>query len=143
MCSMDPITVVGFLAAIVQLIDTTSKVVTYFNGVKNAPKERAKLTREVTGLLLLFTDLRCRVEEVTTSTDSWFTGLQSLGEEGGPLMEFKIAMEEIADKLTPAKAMNLGRLLRWTLDKKEIDALLSKIERLKTLVCLALQKDHL
>lgn len=43
---MDPITVVGFLAAIVQLIDTTSKVVTYFNGVKNAPKERAKLTRE-------------------------------------------------------------------------------------------------
>lgn len=95
---MDPITVVGFLAAVVQLIDITSKVVNHFNGVKNAPKDRAKLAREATGLLLLFTDLRCRVEEVTTSTDSWFTGLRSLGKEGGPLMEFKNAMEDIADK---------------------------------------------
>ena len=140
---MDPITVAGFLAAVVQLIDVTSKVVNYFNGVKNAPKDRARLAREVTGLLLLFTDLRCRVEEVTTSTDSWFTGLRSLGEERGPLMEFKNAMEDIADKLAPATTMNLGRALRWTLDKKEIDAILSKIERLKALVGLALQKDHL
>ena len=138
---MDPITVVGFLAAVVQLIDVTSKVVNYFNGVKNAPKDRAKLAREATGLLLLFTDLRCRVEEVTSSTDSWFTGLHSLGAAGGPLMEFKIAMEDVADK--PAPATSLKRALCWTLDKKEVDAILSKIERLKTLVGLALQKDHL
>ena len=135
--------VVGFLAAVVQLIDVTSKVVNYFNGVKNAPKDRAKLAREATGLLLLFTDLRCRVEEVNTSTDPWFTSLRSLGEAGGPLMEFKNAMEDIADKLAPTTSMSLGRVLRWTLDKKEIEAILSKIERLQTLVGLALQKDHL
>ena len=141
---MDPITAVGLLAALVQLIDVTSKAVNYFNDVKNAPKDRAKLAREATDLLSLFTELRYRVEE-TTSMDPWFTGLRSLGGEGGPLMEFKSAMEVIADKLKLTTGVkNLSRVvLRWTLDKKEIDAILSKIERLKTLIGLALQKDHL
>lgn len=140
---MDPVTIVGFVAALVQLIDVTSKVVTYCNDVKNAPKDRAKLSREASGLLALFIDLRYRVEE-TTSTQPWFTGLQSLGKEGGPLMEFKTAMEDIADKLTPGKGvMKIKKVLCWTLDKKEIEAILSKIERLKTLIGLALLEDHL
>ena len=134
---------VSFLAVVVQLIDVTSKAVQYFNDVKDAPKDRAKLAREAANILPLFTELRYRVEE-TTSTDLWFTGLRSLGGEGGSLMEFKTAMESIADKLNPATSfVNLKRVLRWTLDKREIDAILSKIERLKTLVSLALQKDHL
>ena len=141
---MEPISVASFLAVVVQLIDVTSKVVNYFNDVKDAPKDRAKLAREAAGLLLLFTDLRCRVEE-TTSTDPWFTGLRSLGGEEGPaLIGFKCALEDIANKLAPATSIvNLRRVLSWTLDKKEIDAILSKIERLKTLIGLALQKDHL
>ena len=101
---MDPITVVGFLVAVVQLIDVTSKAVNYFNDVKDALRERAKLAREATTLLPLFTELRYRVKE-TTSADPWFTGLRSLGGEGGRLMEFKGAMEEVADKLAPRKAV--------------------------------------
>ena len=136
---------VGFVAAVVQLIGVTSKVVNYFNDVKDAPKDRAKLAREAAGLLALFTDLRYRAEE-TDATDPWFTGLRALGGEGGLLMEFQRAMEDIADKLAPAattSVASLKRVLRWTLDKKEIDVILSRIERLKTLVGLALQKDHL
>lgn len=140
---MDPVTVAGFVAAVVQLIHVTSKVVNYLNSVTNAPKDRAKLVREATGLLLLFTDLRCRVDDTITSTDPWFISLRSLGEKGGPLMEFKSAMEDVADKLAPVTGgMRLRRVLRWTLDKKEVEATLSKIERLKTLIGLALQKDH-
>lgn len=139
---MDPITVVGFLAAVVQLIDVTSKAVIYFNDVKNAPKERAKLAREATNLLSLFTELRYRVEE-TAATDPWFAGLRSLGGQGGPLMEFKDAMDAIADKLVPPKSGVNLRVLRWTLEKKEIEAILWKIDRLKALVGLALQSDHL
>lgn len=56
--SMDPITVVGFLAAVVQLIDVTSKVISYFNNVKDAPKDRVRLIHEAIGLLVLFADLR-------------------------------------------------------------------------------------
>ena len=61
---MDPISAVGLAASVVQLIDVTAKAVRYFNEVKDAPKERAKLAREATGLLSLLTDLRYRIEDV-------------------------------------------------------------------------------
>lgn len=140
---MDPITVAGFVASIVQLIDVTSKVVTYLNDMKDAPKDRAKLAREAAGLYALFIDLKYRVGE-TTSTDPWFIGLRSLGAEEGPLAQFKIAMEDIADKLAPATGTaKVKRVFCWPLDKKEIDAILTKIERLKSFVNLALQNDLL
>lgn len=135
--------VVGFVAAVVELINVTSKVITYLFDVKDAPKERTKLAREAAGLLALFTNLNDRVEE-TTSTDPWFIGLRSLGAKEGPLGQFKIAMEEIADKLAPATGIvKVKRVLCWPLDKKEVDAILTKIERLKSLVNLALQNDLL
>jgi hypothetical protein len=140
---MDPVTGVGLAASIVQLIDVTTKAIKYLNDVKDAPKDRAKLAKEATSLLVLLTDLRYRVEEAK-STDSWFTGVRSLGVEGGPLDQLKEAMEELARKLKPETTIKkFGKMLLWTLDKNKISDILSKIERLKTLVILALDKDHL
>lgn len=77
--------------------------------------------------------------EETASTDPWIAGLQSLGAEGGPLMEFKIVMEDRASKLAPAASVvSVKRVFRWPFEKKEIDAILTRIEQLKTLVALAL-----
>ena len=140
---MESVTVVGLAASVVQLIGATTKAIKYLNDVKNAPKVRARLARETISLLGLLMDLRYRVEEAK-STDPWLSGVHSLGVEGGPLEQFKNAMEELADKLKPESGMKmLGKALLWTLDKDEIDSTLSKIERLKTLVSLSLQKDHL
>ena len=60
------------------------------------------------------------MDNISTSTDPWLTSLQALGGNEGPLMEFKRAMEDIADKLVPATSVvNISRVvLRWTLDKK-------------------------
>lgn len=80
---------VGFLAVVIQLIDMNSKVVSYFNDIKDAPKDRAKLARMATGLLALLIDLICQVEEENTSTSPWFADLRLLEEKGGPLMKFK------------------------------------------------------
>lgn len=141
---MDPVTAVGLVAAVVQLIDVTSKVIAYVNNIKDAPKDRANLSREAASLLTLLIDLRSRAEEATTSASPWFSGLQSLGGEGGLLVDLHNALEKIADKLVPTTGVkNLKRALCWTFEKKEIDAILSKIERLKTLIGLALQKDQL
>ncbi|KAH0534081.1 hypothetical protein FGG08_007315 [Glutinoglossum americanum] len=140
---MDPVTVVGLAASIVQLINATTKAIKYLNDVKEAPKDRARLAREATSLLALLIDLRYRVEEAE-STDPWFAGVCSLGVEGGPLEQFKKAIEELAEKLKPEGGMRkFGKALLWTLDKNEIGNTLSRIERLKTLVGFALQKDHL
>jgi hypothetical protein len=78
---MDPVTLAGLAASIVQLIDATTTVIKYLNDVKDAPKDRATLAREGSSLLALFTDLRYRVEEAKP-TDPW---LRSLGVKGGPL----------------------------------------------------------
>jgi hypothetical protein len=140
---MDPVTVVGLAAGIVQLIDATAKAVKYLNDAKDAPKDRARLAREAASLLALLTDLRYRVEEAKV-TDPWFTGVRLLGVKGGPLEQFKEAIEKLARKLKPESGVKkFGKALLWTLDKDEINNILSEIERLKTLVSLSLQKDHL
>jgi hypothetical protein len=140
---MDLLTAAGIIASIVQLIGTTTQAIRFLNDVKDAPKDRAKLALEATGLLVLLTDLRYRVEEAKP-TDPWFTGIRSLGVEMGPLRQFKETMEELARKLQPESGFRkFGKALFWTLDKGDIDNILSKIERLKTLINLALQKDHL
>src|SRR5437016_4107168 len=128
---MDPVTVVGLAASIVQLIDATTKAIKYLNHVKDAPKDRAILAQEATSLLALLTNLRYRVEE-TKSTDPWFTAVRLLGVEGGPVEQFKGAIEELARKLKPGTGVKkFGKALLWTLDKNEINNILSKIERLK------------
>jgi hypothetical protein len=116
---MGPVTVVGLTASIIQLIDATMGAIKYLNDVKDAPKDRATLAKEATSLLMLLTDSRYRLEEAK-STDSWFTGIRSLGAEGGPLDQLKEAMEELAGKLKPeTKIKKISKMFRWTLDKKK------------------------
>lgn len=140
---MDPITAVGFIAAVIQLINVITKAVMYMNDVKDASKDRAQLTREAITLLSLFNDLRSQAEE-TDSTDPWFRDLRSLGGKGGPLEDFTNTMKNLVNKLAPATGIRkASRTLSWTLSKKEIHTILAKIERFKSLVGIALQKDHL
>jgi hypothetical protein len=140
---MDPVTAVGLVASIVQLIDSTTKVVKYLNDVRDAPKDRARLAQEAASLLALLTSLRYRVEE-SNPTDSWFSGVRSLGGPGGLLEQFREAMEKLATRLRPDSGIKkVGKALFWTLEKDEINAILFKIERIKTLVGLALQNDQL
>jgi hypothetical protein len=125
---MDPITAVGIIASITQLIDATAKVIKYVNDVKDAPKDRAKLARETTSLLGLLIDLRYRAEE-TKWTDPWFVGVRSLGVEGGPLTQLKDAIEEITRKLKPETGVKkIGKAFTWTLEKNTINNILSQIE---------------
>ncbi|MCJ1245285.1 hypothetical protein MMC30_002488 [Trapelia coarctata] len=119
---MDPVTAVGLAVNIATLIQLTLQIVQYINDVADAPKERAKLAREATSLLVLFTDLRYRLEEVETLTDPWFRGVRSLGSETGPLQCLKEELESLTGKLKIQKG--------W-----------KEIERMKTLISLALQQD--
>ncbi|KAI0868926.1 ankyrin [Hypoxylon argillaceum] len=143
---MDPVSAVGFVASIIQLIETTAKVVRYVNAVKDAPTERAQFARHASSLLALLTDLRYRVEDAKSASETWFVALRSLGVGGGPLDQLQGQMECLATKLQPVS--NTDRLekarkaLAWTLNKKEIVEALAQIERVKTLVMLALQNDQ-
>ena len=111
--------------------------------MKGAPKDRAKLAEEATNLLPVFTQLRYRVQEAD-STDPWYIGIRSLVGADGPLKDFESIIEGLGDRLAPRKGLKkIGMALCWTLLKKDVDIFLFKIERLKTLVGLALHNDLL
>ena len=140
---MDPITAVGLVASIVQLIECTAKTIGYINHVNDAPKQRARLAREATILLSLLTDLRYRIDDADTN-DPWFEGLFLLGGTEGPIDLFREDMEALAKKLKPETGLaKVGKRLVWPLDDKKIQEIINKIERLKTTINYALQKDIL
>ncbi len=140
---MDPVTAVGLAASIIQIITATAQAIQFLNDVKDAPKDRAKIVKEAANLLGLLTSLQYRMEEANPK-DAWYGRLLSLGGEGGPLNQYKQAMENLAERLKPKSAVkDLQRRLKWTLEKKHIKETLDEIERLKALIGLALQEDNL
>jgi hypothetical protein len=140
---MDPVTAVGLLASIIQVIDATTTVIQYLNDVRKAPNDRARLAQEAKNLLSLLITMRYKVEEANT-VDPWFTNIRFLGTVNGPLDQFKEAMEDLARKLQPEPGIRkFSQNLIWTIDKKECSETLTKIERLKTLILLARQEDSL
>jgi FtsZ-binding cell division protein ZapB len=139
---MDPL---SLAVSITALIGTTTQVFGYLNDVKTASKERAKLASEAANLLALLTSMKYKVEEVEQEKNTWYDSIRCLlGGANGPLAQFRSALEELAGKLAPATGLKkFSRTLIWTLDKKECIDILVKIERLKTLIGLALQEDHM
>ncbi|GAB1317947.1 hypothetical protein MFIFM68171_08157 [Madurella fahalii] len=122
---MDPASVIGLGASIIQLIETTVKIIGYANAVKSAPAERAQFARHASSLLALLTDLR-----------AWG--------KGGPLDQLHDQMERLTMKLAPPSGplKKMGRALIWAIDKKEIEEALTQIERVEALVSLAFQNDQ-
>jgi hypothetical protein len=139
----DPITVVGLVASITQLIITTPEIFMYINYVKGARKDRGELSLEVANLIPLLANLRHCVEQADPN-DVWISSLLELGEPMGPIEEFEKAMNRLKKNLRWEKGPKrlVGNLL-WARDKGKIRDLLFKIERFKTLLAVALQKDQL
>ena len=137
---MDPSSTTASIIAILQL---SSKVLGYLNDVKDASKDRAECAVEAANLNSLLTALRFRLEEGDSSTP-WYTAVRVLATENGPLDQFKQALEQLQKKMTGrGKIGEVGNALVWKFKKEEIASILGRMERLKTLVEVALQMDHL
>jgi hypothetical protein len=137
---MDPLSVTASVVAILQL---SAKVLSYLNNVKDAFKGHVQCTIEASNLHNLLTNLRFRLEEGHDHLP-WFSAVQALAVENGPLDQFKQALEILQAKITGGGQLKKVReALIWKFKKEEVDAILARMERLKTLVEIALQMDHL
>jgi len=135
---MDPLSV---SASVVALIQLTGTLISYLNDVKEASKDRAKLAVEASNLYSSLISLRFRVED-SNIDDPWFVGIRSLGAENGPLDQFKSELEDLAGKSTPLGGLKrLTEKFTWTFETKDVAALLSRMERLKSFISLALDND--
>jgi hypothetical protein len=140
---MDPITVIGLVASVVQLIDTTLLVIQYVNDVKSSSADQARFGLEASSLLSLLMTLRFDLEG-STQDDAWFVGIRSMGTKGGPLDQLREALETVATKLQPQSGLKkLSSKLLWPLEKKELEGILQRIERTKTMIGLAYDRDNL
>lgn len=140
---MDPISTLGLVVNVVQIIEALLKVVGYINDVKEAPKDRARLARECASLLAFLTDFRYKVEESSTD-DPWYSSVQLLAATDGPLEQFRDELEELMRRLKPQTGLRkFGKALVWTLDQYYINNTISRIERLKALISVSRQEDHL
>ena len=137
---MDPLSGTASIIAVLQL---SAKVLGYLNDVKDASKDRAKCAVEASNIHNLLVKLRFRLEEGSADA-TWYTAVRALSVENGPLDQFKQALEALQTKITDGgRLKNAGEALVWKFKKDEIASILDRIERLKTLVEIALQMDHL
>lgn len=142
---MDPITAIGAGASVLQLIAQAGKAIQYLNDVKNAPRERFRLTQELNSLCGILIELESRVDEAKTSgDDKWLRGLQSLTVKFGPIQQLGVALELIVEKVKPgSKIKKVGKALIWPFTKKEIEEILKQVERQKSTINFALQGDQI
>ena len=137
---MEPLSATASIIAVIQL---SRKVLGYLNDVKDASKERANCTIEVSNLHSLLTSLRFCFEEGSTDT-RWYTAVRALAVENGPLDQFNQALKLLENNMTDgSRTKKAANSLVWKFKKGEIASILQRIERLKTLVEIALHIDHL
>ena len=134
---MDPITAIGLVASIVQLIDAMAKFIKYVSEVKDVPKEIETLSLEAANLMPLLMALKQRVNKAS-GNDPWFSSVYSLGVVGGPIPLLQAAMDALSVRLKSRKKKIRGHL-SWPSDKRDC----ARIERMMSHIGLALQDDHL
>lgn len=137
---MDPLSVT---ASIIAVLQTTSSLVCYINDLRKASHEQAKTAIEASNLCSLLTNLRFQIDE-SPCTTPWFEQVRSLSAPNGPLDQYKVALEHVADAVLPRdKVSSMRHTLTWNLEKKQCAELLQQIERLKSHVTLILGQAHL
>jgi hypothetical protein len=130
-------------ASVIAVLQLTGEVIKYLHDVKDAPKECRQCTIEASNLYNLLTNLRYRLEDAT-GDDPWYTALKALNVEDGPFDQYRQALEQLLSRVTIQDGLQkIRKRLLWKFSKAEVASILARIERLKSLVSIALEMDHL
>lgn len=137
---MDPVSLTASLVAISQL---TVFIVDYLGKVRDAPKERSQMAIEASNLYHLLTTLRYRFE-AGEFDHLWCQAINLLAARDGPLDQYQQVLKRIKKKVEFTDGIRgMITSLLWPFSKKEVTELLFTIERMKTLIQVALEMDHL
>jgi hypothetical protein len=135
---MDGLSVAASIIAVVQI---TGQVIAYLGNVKNAPRECEICLMELSNSNVLLLQLKGRLSN-SDSQKQWYAKVQDL--KDGPLDQYKRSLEALRRKVeSDNKLQRLVTTLLWSWIKEEVTSLLAQIERLKSLISIALEMDHL
>lgn len=136
---MDPLSVTASIIAIMQM---TFKVSESLSDAKDASNDRSQFATEISNLSKLLVDLLSRLDE--SSDHPWHASVRALGDKDGPIFQYRVALEKLKDKISAGDGLKkITRTLLWTYIKEDAESILTRIERLKSLVHIALANDHL
>ena len=135
-------------ASVITLIHITGQVFdlcwTYYSDAKDARTEIQQLRDEMTSLQVLLNKVKDLVD-VPNSTS--FSNLSLLDQPNGPLQQCLVELLKLVAKLNSGqenekmRKFGLGAL-KWPFGKKEVDKVISAIERHKAMFNLALAADQ-
>jgi hypothetical protein len=137
--TMDPLSVTASIIAILQL---SMKVGECLSDAKDASTERSQFTTETSNLSHLLVTLLSRIDE--SSNDPWHTKVRELGGKDGLIYQYRVALEQLKDKISSGHGLKkMAKTLLWKYIKGDVERILLRIERLKSLLHITLEMDHL
>jgi len=137
---MDPLSITVSILTVLQL---TEKVIKYARQTKDSPKERTRVLQEASGLVGLLTTLKSLVDDCDPR-DPWLRATSRLATSNGPLEQYQSALEKLVSKIMPGDGFRkIGQALVWKFTREDVSDLLSQIERVKSLVDIALGMDEM
>jgi hypothetical protein len=135
---MDPLSIA---VSVLTLLQLTEKVIKYARQTKDLPRERTRVLQEASGLFGLLVTLKSLVDDCDPQ-DPWLQATSRLATSDGPLDQYRSALEKLIDKIMPGDGLRkIGQALVWKFTKEDISDLLSQIERVKSLIDIALGMD--
>ena len=134
----DPLGTTTSLIAIIQL---SSDVVKYINGVGGATRERKRLRDGVRACEFILQQLKDNADD-TEEGKVWSETIKTLEDTDAPLGRLWVALNVVKAKLEPKTGLEKALTsLKWPFNEKEVEKIISVIEREKTLLQLALTND--
>ncbi|KAJ7591920.1 ankyrin repeat-containing domain protein [Mycena floridula] len=136
--------VVSFTASIIALAQGAQAIFEYIKDVRDGPSTRTELLTSLAPLSNLLSLLQVQFQS-TTQNPPWTNAVILLGQQDGPFVQLSVIIEKIHNKLEDSsggQSKKLFKTLTWSLDKSDVTELLVRVERVKSLVMLAIQNDH-
>lgn len=136
----------GLVPNIIATIETTYKVIKFFEEIKSSGLDCNKYISEASSSYIILQQVRERLDNNVAdghSLQPWSCHLQALAGEDGVLKHYKSDMEQVAKILLEVKNYRFRRVFVWHREKGKIEDILSKAERHKSAIQLALAHDQL
>lgn len=125
---------------IITLVQFTGTVIGYLRDVNDSSNDRKKVLEELSMTHYILLQLK---EQTQGDPDTWTATIQSLADKDGPIDQFNKTLKLVESKLEAGTGLKkIGKALKWTFQKNEVQTLLSTLERQKSFFSLALQNDH-
>ena len=131
----------GTTASIIAIIQLSSDIVKYINGVSGATKERKRLRDGVRACEFILQQLKDDADDIEEGK-AWSETINALEGTDAPLGRLSVALNVVKAKLEPKSGLEKTLTsLKWPFNEKEVEKIISSIEREKMLLQLALTND--